>query len=414
MRLTRRRLIQSAAVGSLVRPTTGSTPHIAVVGAGAFGGWTAHHLLRRGARVTLLDTWGPGNARASSGGESRVIRGLYGSDRIYVELVARSYELWREAEARFKTRLFVQKGALWMFGVDDSYARDSVPLMRANGLDIEERSVEDTRARYPLISMDGVHSVFYEADAGYLLSRRACAHVVDDFMASGGVYRQAEARPGNIQGRAMREIRLGDGSAVRADAYLFACGPWLGRLFPDVVGDRVVPTRQELHYFGPPPDQAAAFGELPVWADFQDRLFYGIPGVEARGFKVADDTRGDRFDPTQGERTASREGIAAARGLLARRFPGLKDAPLVESRVCQYENSPDGHFIFDRHPEADNVWLLGGGSGHGFKLCPALGEHASLRILGDADVEAFFSLARLDELSERSTQFDKKPDGGAP
>ena len=416
-RLTRRRALKTLAMApasaALAARSTEARqrggPRVVVVGAGAFGGWTAYNLLRRGARVTLVDVWGPGNARASSGGESRVIRGLYGADKIYVELVARSYDLWREAEKRFRAKLFVHTGGLWMFGADDRYARNAVPIMKEHGLAIEELTVAETRKRYPLIQLDDVRSVFFEADAGYLLARRACAHVVDAFIAEGGTYRQAQARPGSIENESLDGVSLSDGSRLRADAYLFACGPWLGELFPEAVGDRVLPTRQEILYFGAPSETAEAYAKLPMWADFQERLFYGIPGVEARGFKVADDTRGPSFDPTDGERTASSEAIAAARAFLRRRFPGLKDAPLTESRVCQYENSPDGHFIFDRHPEASDVWLMGGGSGHGFKHGPALGEHATRRILGEAEIEPFFALARLGDSSERSTQFDQKP-----
>jgi len=371
----------------------GSGPRVVVVGAGAFGGWTAYMLHRRGAQVTLVDTWGPGNARASSGGESRVIRGVYGPDRIYVELVARSFEMWREAEERFQTKLLVRKGGLWMFGEDDSFARQALPIMKQNGLALEELTLAETRRRYPLIELDDVQSVFFEPGASYLLSRRACAHVVDAFVAEGGTYRQAEAAPGAMQNGSLEGVTLTDGTELEADAYVFACGPWLGRLFPEAVGERIAPTRQEILYFGAPAEMADAYAALPIWLDLP---FYGIPGVESRGFKIADDEHGPSFDPTNGDRVASRAAVDSARAFLGKRFPGLADAPLIETRVCQYENSPDGHYIVDRHPAADNVWLMGGGSGHGFKLGPALGEHASRRILGEADVEPFFSLARFD------------------
>src|SRR3954471_17951837 len=100
----------TAAITNIPAPR----PHVAVIGAGAFGGWTALHLLRRGARVTLLDAWGPGNARASSGGETRVIRATYGPDRIYVQMVARSLQLWRENETRWRKPLYHRTGVLWM------------------------------------------------------------------------------------------------------------------------------------------------------------------------------------------------------------------------------------------------------------------------------------------------------------
>ncbi len=386
-------------------PST-SPLHVAVVGAGAFGGWTALWLLRRGCRVTLVDAWGPGNSRASSGGESRVIRGIYGPDEVYVEWVARSFDVWRESQERWKTPLYHRTGALWMFSVEDDYARTSLPYLDKVGLLVAELSVAEARERFPQINFEGIRTVFFEREAGWLAARRACQTVAAAFTAEGGEVREAEARPGPVRGGRMERLELSGGPALEADAYVFACGPWLGRVFPDVIGDAVLPTRQDILFFGTPAgDPRFAEGTLPVWVDFGERFFYGIPGNDHRGFKVADDTRGEPFDPTAGDRTPDPAAVERARRYLALRFPALADAPLVESRVCQYENSPDGHFLIDRHPEAANVWLLGGGSGHGFKLGPAVGEHAAGLVLGEAEPLPRFSLARL-AAAPRKTQFE--------
>lgn len=369
---------------------------VAVVGAGAFGGWTALHLLRAGPRVTLLDAWGPGNARASSSGDTRVIRGIYGGNRRYVELTARAFELWWEHESRWQRPLYRRTGALWMFAGDDSYARSTLPLLREIGLEVAELGPAEAGKRYPQIDFTGVHSAFYEIEAGYLFARQSCELVREQFVAEGGEYRVMDARPTAPEGRGMRRLALGDGSTLEADAFVFACGPWLGQLFPDVIGERVSPTRQEVFFFGPPPGDARFDdARCPVWMDFGERFMYGIPGNDRRGFKVADDTRGPRVDPTTEERLPTPAALELARELLARRFPALAGAPLVESRVCQYEQSPDGHFILDRHPAMDNVWLAGGGSGHGFKMGPAVGELVAGLVLGTAAVEPQFSLHRF-------------------
>ena len=370
--------------------------HVAVVGAGAFGGWTALHLRRAGARVTLLDAWGAGNARASSGGETRVIRGIYGGNRRYVELTARAFVLWWEHEERWSRRLYHRTGALWMFGGDDSYARTTLPVLREVGLEVAELAPADAARRYPQIDFAGVGTTFFEIEAGYLLARQACEVVRAGFVAEGGEYLAAAVRPGPTTGGGLRELVLADGTTLSADRFVFACGPWLGELFPDIIGDRITPTRQEVLFFGPPgADARFDEGACPVWVDYGNRFMYGIPGNERRGFKVADDTRGPRIDPTTEERVPSAEAIARARDLLARRFPALAGAPVVESRICQYEQTPDGHFIIDRHPEADNVWLAGGGSGHGFKMGPAIGELVAGLVLGKTEPERQFSLARF-------------------
>ncbi len=369
---------------------------IAVIGAGAFGGWTALYLLRQGAQVTLFDAWGAGNSRASSGGETRVIRGTYGAEKIYVQMVARAFTLWRENEQRWQKKLYHRTGAFWMFGNDNSFARSSIPLLRDTGFAYEELTVKEARKRYAPVNFDGVQSVLYEKEAGYLLARRACEAVLDSFVKEGGVYRQAAVTPGVVEGGKMLGIRLSDTSVWQGDAYVFACGPWLGKLFADVLGKLIQPTRQEVFFFGTPAGDVRFTEEhLPVWVDYGTRIIYGIPGGERRGFKIADDTHGEPFDPTSGDRIVSTQSIEAMRQFIAFRFPALKDAPLVEARVCQYENTPDGNFIIDRHPGAENVWLIGGGSGHGFKHGPALGEEAAQVVLQKKAANRFFALSRF-------------------
>lgn len=383
-----------------------------VVGAGAFGGWTALWLRRAGAEVTLLDAWGPGHARASSGGDSRVIRGMYGPDRLYTEWVVRSFALWKEAEASWGERLYHPTGALWMFPGDDAYAKASVPLLREAGLPVEQLDQAAARRRFPQVRFDGVQNVYLEREAGYLTARRACQAVATAFAAEGGTYRTAAARPGPIANGSLERLEIAGGAAItaaEADVFVFACGPWLGTLFPEVVGEGVRPTRQEVFYFGTPPGDPRFREEgLPVWIDFGERIFYGIPGNEHRGFKVADDTRGAAIDPTSAERTVTAADLERARAALARRFPDLAGAPLLGAEVCQYENSPDGHFLLDRHPQAANVWILGGGSGHGFKLGPALGEAAARLIREGGTPPAQFRLARLGQAEDRKTQFERR------
>ena len=370
--------------------------HVVVVGAGAFGGWTAWHLQRRGARVTLVDAWGPGNSRASSGGETRVIRGTYGPRRVYTVLAARSLALWREQERRWKRQLYYPIGVLWLVEDDDQYERAALPILKETGLAFEELDGAETARRYPQINCEKVRWAILERDAGYLTARLACEAVLAGFLEEGGEYRQLAVRPGDVAAGAMRGVTLSDGSVLRADAYVFAAGPWLGRLFPDVIGDLVRPTRQEVFFFGTPPGDTRFTEEaLPVWADHGARFMYGIPGNRWRGFKVADDTRGPPFDPTAGERQATSEGLRAAREYLGYRFPGLAGAPLLEARVCQYEQSPDEHFIIDRHPGADTVWFVGGGSGHGFKHGPAVGELVAAHVLDHRVPDPQFALARF-------------------
>ena len=372
-------------------------PHVVVVGAGAFGGWTALFLRRGGARVTLLDAWGPGNSRASSGGETRVIRATYGPRAIYTRMAARALTLWKEHERRWQRQLYHGIGVLWLVESDDQFEKAALPVLHDARIAFEELSAADVARRYPQINSERVRWAILERDGGYLTARRACATVLEGFLAEGGEYRQDAVQP-PIQPRdgQLGAVRLSDGSTLTADRFVFACGPWLGSLFPDVVGDRVKATRQEVFFFGTPPgDQRFTEAALPVWADHGARFMYGIPGNEWRGFKVADDTRGPVIDPTTESRVPSPDALKIARDYVAFRFPGLAGAPLLEARVCQYEESPDEHFIIDRHPAAQNAWLVGGGSGHGFKHGPAVGELVARLVLSGAAPDEQFALSRF-------------------
>ena len=381
-----------------------SRPSVIVVGAGAFGGWSALQLLRKGAEVTLLDAWGPGNSRASSGGETRIIRGTYGTGRIYTQMAARALQLWRNFEKEQNVKLLFPAGALWMAGKDDSYERAALPWLRESGLSNEKLSASDCAKRWPQVNFDGISWAVYEPGSGYLSGRRACEAVLNAFVKEGGEYRQAHVTPGGVASNQMHEVKLGSGGTLYADSYVFACGPWLGQLL-SFLQPVVTSTRQEVLFFGTAAgDLRFTDAELPVWYDDSkhqlqgfpgEHRFYGIPGNHWRGFKIADDMRGAVIDPTTMEREISAESLRAARAYIKFRFPALADAPLVESRVCQYENSADQNFILDRHPEAENTWIVGGGSGHGFKHGPAVGEMVSDALLGRKAPPSEFKLDRL-------------------
>jgi monomeric sarcosine oxidase len=374
-----------------------SRSHVAVIGAGAFGGWTALYLLRRGARVTLLDTWGPGNSRSSSGGETRIIRGTYGPSQPYTKMAARALQLWKEHETRWERRLFHRAGVLWMAtSSDDQFERSSLFMLREAGIAYEELSATEVGRRWPQINVEDVRWAIYEPEGGFLSARVACQAVVDGFVAEGGEYRQVAVAPHDLETGIGDGLTLSDGARLVADQYVFACGAWLGKLFPETIGSRIRPTKQEVFFFGTPSgDDCFSEARLPVWADHRDRFIYGIPAGDGHGFKVADDTRGPEFDPTPEERVVSEYGLKSIRDYVAFRFPAMKDAPLLEAQVCPYENSPDHHLIIDRHPAADNVWLVGGGSGHGFKHGPALGETLAELVMEHRNPEPIFRLARF-------------------
>jgi monomeric sarcosine oxidase len=375
---------------------------VIVVGAGVFGAWTARQLRAAGRSVLLVDQYGPANARASSGGESRAIRMSYGPDEIYTRFSQRSLGLWKSLFAELgRPELFQRTGVLWMTRGEDPAATASLRALAAAGIPHERLAEHELRRRYPQIAVVEGGSAIFEPESGVLLARRAVHAVVIDALRRGVEYRVAAIAPPSGEGR-LEELRTTTGEAIRAGAFVLACGPWLDRVAPRALAGRIFPTRQQVFFFGVPRGDARfAPPAMPTWIDF-GQGFYGMPDLEGRGFKLADDRHGPAFDPDTGERVATADALAEARAFMAERFPGMRGAPLLEARVCQYENTSNGDFVIDRHPGFDNVWLCGGGSGHGFKHGPAVGEFTAARVLKGDATDPRFTLASKQTEQRRS------------
>ncbi len=373
----------------------------AVIGAGVFGSWTAYYLQRAGLRVALIDAYGAANSRASSGGESRIMRMGYGADEIYTRWSHRALKLWQEFFAQIGQPLFHRTGVLWMARENDPYTIATLATLEKAGVSFEQLHRDELERRHPQINFGEVTWAVYEPDSGALMARRAVQSVAEFVARSGGDYLIESIAAPSVSGR-LSHVVTRSGAEIGAGIFVFACGPWLPKIFPGLLLDRIHPTRQEVFFFGAPPgDHRFAPPQMPAWIDFGAEI-YGLPDLENRGFKVALDRHGPAFDPDMGERTASEELLGEVRAFMSRRFPAMKDAPLLESRVCQYENTSNGDFLIDRHPDFDNVWLVGGGSGHGFKHGPVLGEYVAARMVEGGEIEGRFTLATKETVRSRA------------
>ena len=395
----------SAAAPGLLRASGDGSWDVIVVGAGVFGAWTATHLLRRGKRVLLLDAWAPAHARASSGGESRMTRGSYGRDEVYTRMAWDSLSEWRELSGRAGLPLFHRLGVLFLFPRTEPFLEESLAVHRRLGLPSERLGRRQLARRFPQIELDGIEAGLFEPEFGALMARRAVQTLVAEFVRAGGVYRQTAIEPPDVAAGPLPGLRAATGERLNAGHYVFACGPWLPRLFPSLLGTRIFPTRQEVFFFATPPgDESYSPERLPGWADFNGGdIYYGFPDLEGRGFKIAHDAHGEPIDPDSGDRTPAAQGLADVRAFMARRFPALAQRPLSEARVCQYENSANGDLLIDLHPGYANVLLVGAGSGHGFKHGPAVGRYAADLVAGDLQrAEPRFSLASKGEAPARA------------
>ena len=376
--------------------------HVVVVGAGVFGSWTAHHLQNAGHRVTLVDAWGASHSRASSGGESRLTRAGYGRDAIYTRFAHDSLPQWRALSAISGLPILIPCGVVFFSEREDDYFRGSIAVHKELGFSIERMSGADLQRAFPMIDFAGIEVGLHEPRFGALMARRSVQTLVERFVKAGGEYRRGAALPVEGSGK-LEAVKLQSGESLKADRFVFALGPWLPKIFPDILGRKIFATRQEVFYFATPPgDRRYLPDVMPGWADFNaGDIFYGFPDIENRGVKFAHDQHGELIDPDTQDRRITKAALDEVIAFRDRRFPALRGAQLTGSEVCQYENSSNGDLLIDVHPQLENVLLLGGGSGHGFKHGPEVGRYAARRLFSSANLEPRFSLATKSETQHR-------------
>lgn len=381
-------------------------PDVVVVGAGAFGGWTALHLQELGARVTMVDLYGPGNSRATSGDETRGIRAGYPGRDLWSAWAYRAIGRWRAFDEEWAPVL----GGRVFYGAGNVTFRDHRAALEPIaetwdrvGVPYEWLDPDEAAYRWPQFRLDGIEAALYEPDAGVARSRAACQRVAEIFRRRGGRIVTAKATPGGGAGGRLSRVDLTPGEALGADRFVFALGPWFPKAFPEIMGERIRIPMGHVFYWGTPPgDDRFAYPNMPSW---------GFPGVtgwptyppDHRGFRIRTGGR-SQDDPDTSVRWIPEEYFEQPRRVLAERFPDLVDEPVLETRACHYESSHTRDWIIDRHPEWENVWLAGGGSAEGFKFGPVLGELIAGRVL-DRDPHP--------ELTDRF-RLDEEPDPDLP
>ena len=385
---------------------------VIVVGAGAFGAWTALHLQRMGVQVLLVDQHGPGNSRATSGGETRGVRTSYG-DRphgpIWTRWARESIRRWKawdeEVGRETLAPLFYTTGDLILRPAMEPYLRRTTAQWDDLGIPYEWLELDEVRRRWPIIATDEMTLALYEPDAGVVRARRAMETVAQAFLRAGGEMRTARVMPGEAAGGRLHGVVTDDGEVLSAERYVFACGPWLSKVLPEVMGRRLRIPMGHTYYFGPPPgDHRWEYPNMPS---------FGIPGStgwaalppDFRGFRVRTGGRPPE-DPDRSSRAEiPQDAFTRIREYVARWFPLLADAPILETRACHYESSPSRNFIIDLHPGWENAWITGGGSAEAFKQGPLLGEYIAQRITGyDMDPEATEGFRLPDEFPEEESR----------
>ena len=372
---------------------------IAVIGSGIWGACSAYFLNKEGCEVELYDMWGAGNSRSGSGGASRIIRLTYGDDKIYTELTNNSFKFWEKLSNNSERKLYDECGMLWLVSQqDNSYITKSKKHLESVGHNIKQISKKDAKERYPLINFDDINEVHFEKKAGALMASRCCKNIVRKFKNNGGKVFLGEVAIDEKNLENKNSITF-NGKKIEADKYVIACGPWNRKLLPEMLENTTYISRQEVYYFGVPNNKAAEYNlnKIPCWLDLNanNPSYYGIPFHLNKGFKIAYDERSTKFDPDSSDRVPLPELVKRTKKYLYHRFPNLKGLPIAETRVCQYENSLDGNFIMNYHKKNDNILVLSGSSGHGFKLGPGLGEMVKNILIFNNEIPEEFNLERL-------------------
>jgi glycine/D-amino acid oxidase-like deaminating enzyme len=355
---------------------------VVVVGAGVMGTWTALHLQAAGHRVVIVDTYGPGDARATSTDETRITRASHGSDELYARWSRASLEAWVALGDDAGEPTFVRTGVTWFAQRDDGFEASSEVTLGRLGIPVERLTPGDVVARWPVIGTDGLRFALFEPEAGVLRAGVALRAAMARFERLGGGVSVDRVRPGRRAGDRLLDVETDAGERIAAGDFVFAAGPWLPRIFPELLGELISVTKQDVVHLGPAPGDRRFEAEvLPAWIDY-DGAIYGIPGLDGHGPKIPPDAYGRAFDPDTEDRIVDPASIDTVRRYMAVRIPELAGRPVVESRVCQYESTPDTHFVLDRHPDLANAWLAGGGSGHAFKQAPEIGRYIAALVDG--------------------------------
>jgi sarcosine oxidase len=351
-----------------------------IVGAGTFGASLAWLLARDGQGVTLVDQFGPGDPRASSGGETRLYRCAHGPDGDYTAMARRAQTLWRQLGEESGEELLVECGMAWFAHREDGWEVESEQTLIEQGIPVERLEVAEASKLYPSFRGDDLAFVLLEPEGGVLRAERSMLALAGQAVAHGARI---------VRGRALQDgaaVVLEGGTRLEGDVVVWACGPWLAKLFPDLVSLKV--TQQELLFFDGGPAWRAP--KLPGWCDYELSR-YGTADIDELGIKAALDDEGPPLDPDADLPSTTRT-EAGVRAYLQERFPALGDAPLVGARSCRYEITADTRLIAAPHPEHPSVWIVGGGSGHGLKHGPPIAERLAAAFSSGKMMPADFSL----------------------
>lgn len=344
-----------------------------VVGVGGVGSASVYHLALRGQRVLGLEQFDIAHDFGSSHGITRIIRMAYPEGAAYIPLLRRAYELWRELETQAGERLLFVTGCVDAGAPDSATVRGSLETCRQFGLEHQALNARSLHEKFPGYRFPGTITAVLQPAGGFLLPERCIIRYAEAAQTLGAEIHTRE--------RVIGWDSSGDGVKVRTEhgsyparRLVITAGPWASQLCP-LLRDLAIPERQVVLWAQPLRPELFELGAFPVFnLEAPEGRFYGCPAYGVPGFKIGKyHHRRENVDPANVDREIHPEDEAVLREGIRRYFPDA-DGPTMATKTCMFTNSPDQHFVLDTHPEADNVYIAAGFSGHGFKFASVVGE----------------------------------------
>jgi monomeric sarcosine oxidase len=377
-----------------------------VIGGGIAGTSTADALLRKGQKVLLIEQFDPGHARGSSHGDGRIIRFAY-PEPIYVQMAQLAYPAWETLAQRTGKRFVIPTGG-WDCGAADSLQLAELETnFQHFGIPYQRLTAEESNQRFPQFRLPEGSEAIYQADAGVVKASATVLALWDLIQAQGGAtlkntrVTEISASPDVVK------VRTGDATYV-AKRVVVATGSWSQKVLAQTgLALPLVATQELVAYFAAADEVDHRVGAMPVFIDYHTvDAFYGLPQVDVPGVKVGWHHTGPVLDPDYPEKVSTEAQLTARvdalKTYIADRFPHLNSTEAVQVTTCLYTNTPDYHFVLDRHPTHANIIIGTGFSGHGFKFGPVLGELLASLVVDEAPALPLdmFAIARFGQVEK--------------
>ena len=385
-------------------------PDIQIIGAGIFGLTAAISLKKRGYKVRVVHDGSIPHHLAASTDISKAVRMEYGSDEFYFKMAEKSIHGWHNWNELFGTKLYHEVGFLMLCRkkletLEQDFEYSSYKMLSRHGYHPSRIDQTTLKADYPALKAESFQEAVFNPVAGYAEASKT-VNTLAEFAESLGVQFNDHSEVIDLvqtNGR-VTGVKTQNGKVFHADHTVIASGAFSPDLVPDLK-PWIKATAHPVFWLKPRNPKPLMVPSLSVFtADISNTGWYGFPYLREPGvFKIAKHSAGEELDPMESDRRVTDAEVNDMRKFLNMYFPDVASSPLINTRKCLYTDTLDGHFLIDRHPRLEQLTLATGGSGHGFKMAPVLGDLIANAVETGERVERF-KWRNLDQDTEQQEQ----------